>query len=507
MSAALPRADWPRLEQRIVERLGMRCDESLRARLAEVVDRRMRRLGTGSYAAYLERLARADSAELNALAQDLTIGESYFFRGHDHFQAFTERVLPERLRAQAATRRLRFLSAGCASGEEPYSLAILLREHVPDIESWDIDILGVDINAGFLDKARQGIYTPWSFRDAPPHLVQRYFRSEYKQLVLDPAVRAMVRFREQNLMEDGSCWHEGPYDAIFCRNVLIYFTGEAIAAVLARAEQALAPQGYLFLGHAESLRGLTRAFHLCQTHETFYYRLRGAHESPPPESLPWSLPTPEASEDIPATSDDLVANHSWVDAIQRSAARIAELSENRPASSGPERPTSNRELLERALALFRLERYAEVEALIARSDERALDTDTLLLLAAALTHHGRVADAEAVCARIQARDELNAEAAYLLAVCHEHDGALPAAMREAQSAAYLDPQFAMPHLLLGRLARRRGDISGARRALGQALDRVQREDATRILLFGGGFSREALAQLCRSQLAACGGRR
>jgi chemotaxis protein methyltransferase CheR len=156
---------------------------------------------------------------------------------------------------------------------------------------------------------------------------------------------------------------------------------------------------------------------------------------------------------------------------------------------------------------LRTEHFTEALDLVqALPPESANDPDVLLLQAVLLAHSGRLAPAEDMCRRLLEIDELNSGAHYVLALCREGARDQSAAASHDQVAVYLDPAFAMPRLHLGLLARRAGDCDAARRELGQALELLQREDASRLLLFGGGFNREALLGLCRAELIACGGK-
>ena len=162
--------------------------------------------------------------------------------------------------------------------------------------------------------------------------------------------------------------------------------------------------------------------------------------------------------------------------------------------------------LERALELLRGERFTEaLETLQRLPPESARDPDVLLLTAALHTHRGRLTEAEEACKRLLEVDELSAGAHYLLALCREGARDKTSSVYHDQTAIYLDPSFAMPHLHLGLLARRAGDRATAQRELGQALLLLQREDSSRLLLFGGGFGRETLVALCRTELLSCGG--
>jgi chemotaxis protein methyltransferase CheR len=162
--------------------------------------------------------------------------------------------------------------------------------------------------------------------------------------------------------------------------------------------------------------------------------------------------------------------------------------------------------LQLALELLKQERFSDALDLMGRLPaESDKDPDVLLLRAALLTHSGRLADAEHASSLLLARDELNTGAHYLLALCRESAGDSQGALDHDQAAIYLDPGFAMPHLHLGLMARRAGDWDGARRELGQALALLKREEASRLLLFGGGFGREALIALCRAELLSAEG--
>jgi chemotaxis protein methyltransferase CheR len=198
---------------------------------------------------------------------------------------------------------------------------------------------------------------------------------------------------------------------------------------------------------------------------------------------------------------------TWIDAIRTAAGRIEALAG--PARSPSAlRPSAGAGAwdLEGAHELLRQERFGEALEMMQRlPPESGRDPDVLLLHAALLTHRGRLREAEEACTRLLDVDELSAGAHYLLALCHEGAGDGARAVYHDQVATYLDPAFAMPHLHLGLLARRAGDRSTAQRELGHALSLLQREDGSRLLLFGGGFGRDTLVALCRTELLRCGG--
>jgi chemotaxis protein methyltransferase CheR len=493
----------------LARRLGLAFEESRLASLSELL--RVRAAAApGGLDAYLRALEGSSppKPELRALAQILSVPETYFFRNADSFRAFTGAALPARIAAAGSTRTLALLSAGCASGEEPYSLAMALRDRVD--AGWRVTIRAIDMNPAMLERAARGRYTSWALRETPPELRRRWFRRDASEYVLDARVREMVAFEERNLTEeDESVWRPGSYDVVFCRNVIMYFTPEAARAVIARIARALMPGGFLFLGHAETLRGVSQDFHLRHTHDTFFYEKRDGSEpvagdeasAHAPRELP--APAPELRLDDPSWGT------SWVDTVRRSSERIAQLA----STSATDAPTPSADArgsatdVARAVALMREERFAEATALVdSLSEQAARDPDVLLLRAILSTHGGDLEKAEALCQELLAMDEMSAGAHYLMALCLESAGDVTSAAREDRLAAHLDPAFAMPRLHLGLMARRAGDLELARGELESAVALLEREDPSRVLLFGGGFGRDALVAVCRAQLAACGGR-
>jgi chemotaxis protein methyltransferase CheR len=483
---------------RIAQHLGLAFEDAKLGFLSELLHARARHHHQDP-AGYLTRLAAPPHDEIGALAEALTVGETYFFRYAAQFAALTNVVLPDRMRARGANRQLRLLSAGCASGEEAYSLAIAVRGIAP-APAWTVSIRAVDINPAALQRAASARFSSWAFRETPVELQDLWFARDGRDRVLDEQIRTAVQFEHKNLtVDDPGLWQPAAYDVIFCRNVLMYFPPAVAERVVTRIEAALAPGGYLFLGHAETLRGLSQQFHLCHTHGTFYYQRREGAPMPHVRSLEVPVAAPVLAAAV-ETAD------GWVDAIQRAADRIRVLADA-PAQAMPSAAVAPgpRPDLARILELVKHERYDDALGLLeGLSPASAHDADVLLLRSVVLTHAGRCAEAEVACRRLLEIDELHAGAHYVMALCREVVGDRKGAADHDQTAVYLDPMFAMPRLHLGLLARRAGDRELARRELAHALVLFQREDASRLLLFGGGFQRDVLIALCRGELDAVG---
>jgi chemotaxis protein methyltransferase CheR len=187
----------------------------------------------------------------------LTTNKTNFFREPAHFDYLARQILPKR-----AEKRLRIWSAGCSTGEEPYTIGIHLRENIPDIDRWDVRILATDISTRVLEKARAALYTEDALDDLPPGLSTHYFVKTAidgkRGFEVVPAVRRMVSFAHLNLMGDWPM--KGPFDVIFCRNVMIYFEKPIQQKLIERFRLLLPLGGHLFVGHSESMAGLEHRF-------------------------------------------------------------------------------------------------------------------------------------------------------------------------------------------------------------------------------------------------------
>lgn len=516
MAASVNRADLDSFRSFVAERLGLRFEEDKWEFLAEVLGGRIDATGFREYSSY-QYLRLSSPQELRVLAEHLTVCETYFFRYAEHLQAFLEAVIPECIRARSESRQLRILSAGCASGEEAYTLAILIRERMPELASWDIRIHGIDVNASMVKKAIAARYPAWSFRTTPPDLRDKYFSGDSSGFALNAQIKSMATFEERNITNaDPSFWRPNAFDVVFCRNVVMYFTLEASKTLLARIAESLAPGGFLFLGHAETLRGISQEFHLKHSHNTFYYERKSGDKPRAPQSVaPAASSSKAVHTPLPVP---LEPDSSWTDVIVQSSNRIANLTDRAATLASGPRSRRSREGAPAAkdlgwdpataFDLMRSERFAEALDLLRDLPARAkADPDAQLLLAVLLTNNGELSEAQKICAGILESDELNAGAHYLMALCKEHAGDRKPAITHDQTAIYLDSAFAMPHLHLGLMAKRLGDFEMAKREIGHALTLLGREDSSRILLFGGGFTREALTEFCRAQLGACGGNR
>jgi chemotaxis protein methyltransferase CheR len=255
------------LSDLIYRRIGIRLEPKKIFFLSKRVENRLDFTGISSPAEYIRYVRFSDGAgeEFQSLVNLLTINETYFFRDFPQLQAFAEHCLADVVERKLAARdyTLRIWSAGCSTGEEPYTISIILREMLDDVSAWDIINLASDIDNTALKKARAGIYEPRSVRDVPEQYLSKYFKKNGGEtFALSDKIRNSVRFEHLNLADKPALREKRGFDFIFCRNVLIYFDDVSRKQLVDHFYIALNKGGYVFLGSSESVGRITTAFKL-----------------------------------------------------------------------------------------------------------------------------------------------------------------------------------------------------------------------------------------------------
>jgi chemotaxis protein methyltransferase CheR len=254
--------EFEAVRQLIYSRTGIALGPAKKALVISRLAGRLRALGIRSVGSYVE-LASRDAAERQCMIDALTTNETQFFREPAHWRLFTQQIIPV-WRAEAESgarpRRTRVWSAGCSTGEEPFSIAMVLLAGLPPEDGWTHEVLATDISERALTHAATATWPVERQRHIPPHLLERFMlrgvQSRHGLIRAAPEVRAIVSFANVNLNEPHS-YPRGLVDAVFCRNVLIYFDAESRRRAIDHLTARLAPRGYFFLGHAESLSGTT----------------------------------------------------------------------------------------------------------------------------------------------------------------------------------------------------------------------------------------------------------
>jgi chemotaxis protein methyltransferase CheR len=435
MSDSLPIAEMPRLSDFIAEAIGQDFPPSRWNDLQRGLAATSKELGFATPAECARRFLAGPIAkgQIEILANHLTVGETYFMRESKSFELLTEKIIPAiRRRRHSGDRRLRIWSAACCTGEEAYSIAIILHKAIPDIQDWNITLLATDINSRFLCKAAAGVYGQWSFRQVPTGFRERFFRpagEEHWEVL--PQIKRMVRFAPLNLVEDvypALANETNAMDVIFCRNVLMYFTPHQARKVVENLHRAQIDGGWLITGSGE-MSHLTSAPYAAETfHGSTHYRktdklTQTREDSPVIPPLPELIAVPKIK--IPPPEEAVKPPK---------------------AESCPDSPVDQTK-----------------HAKLRRAAQR-------------LANRGRLAEALKCCDRWVAADRLNPAGHYLRAIILQERGVIADAVTALRGALYLDPNFVLAHFALGNIERNRGRRREAEKHL---------ENARRLLLAYG----------------------
>lgn len=467
---------------------GLHFDHSNVKILERGLQRRMRAIGARDYRGYLSYLEKYGESrqEQSKLLGLLTVGETYFFRYLAHYDALIHSVLPALIKKNRQRRALRIWSAGCSTGEEPYTLAILLREHFPQLQDWDVQILATDINKSALRRARHGAYGSRALRVTDPAYRNKYFRQVGGTYQVDAKIREMVSFTYLNL-QTGEFPTAGNgtehIDILFCRNVMIYFRLGTTRRIVEKFSRCLNPEGFLFLGHAETLINTSDRFHRRHEAGGFYYQLREEGAFSKKAAIPAAATA--AIQLPPAVPIPLVPMPSIpAPALQPPA---------------PPAPPDLSELYLRAEQEFNRENFRTASQLydtILRRLPRHVGA--MVGKGFILANEGRYAEALEVCVQALDIDDLRPEVYFLRGMIGELQSDLEGALEEYRKALLLDIDFIMAHYNLSKLFWRLGRQSDARREHNNTVRLLEKTADETIIPYSGGLSRVVFLEVCRN---------
>jgi len=435
----------------IVRKTGLFFQENKREDLLAILQDRMSVLrnfrGLGEYLAFLER-EEDGGRELRGLVNRLTVGETYFFRNRGQFDALRGQILPEIIkRRRGKDQFLRIWSAGCSTGEEPYSLAILVHELLADIGDWDIHLLATDINEDALAAAREGLYRNWSFREVEERYRHDYFTPEGMHSRLRPEVQSLVTFGELNLADDcypSASTGTNDLDLILCRNVMIYFPPGLCKNITRRFFDCLEERGSLLVGHSEHSDLIDPGFSRSFNDRAIVYQKNGPNpvwekaiairfrgSGPPPPGV--------LTHEPPGTRRE-----------------------------GLQRPTGTEETLLFERGFFLVGQLRPVEAIaefkrvldLSPRNERALYSVAMLL-----ANTGNTAAAAEFAERLVEINPLHLEATYLLAILSRETGGSDRELVLLKKTVYINPEFVLGHFQIGLHYFNSGNIQHAKRSL------------------------------------------
>lgn len=257
--------DLEKVRSLIYKETGMLFEENKNYYLTSRIKQRMAHVQASNFRDYYRQLIFEDrQGEIKSFIEAITINETYFFRDFPQLQGFAENVLPiyTKKKNEKLDFSLKIWSAACSTGEEPYTLSIILQEMIENSQKWTLRIDATDIDRKVLAAAKDGLYGERSMKDTPLIYRQKYFQQVSEGWQVNSQASKLVQFKELNLIDRAEMRKMKGYDFVFCRNVLIYFDDESRKKVVAALYDALLPGGYLFLGHSESVDRITAAFTL-----------------------------------------------------------------------------------------------------------------------------------------------------------------------------------------------------------------------------------------------------
>ncbi|MEM8804794.1 MAG: CheR family methyltransferase [Cyanobacteria bacterium P01_G01_bin.38] len=354
----------------------------------------------------------------------LTNPESFFFRDRGQFKVLRNHVLPDLIKRHQSDKQLRILSAGCSTGEEAYSLALTLKNLMPDIDQWQVTLLGTDINTHALKQAKAGIYRPWSLRGIDAVTQQQFFRKIDGQYHLDDDIKAMVRFRTLNLVGKTLSQPKAQLklDLIICRNVFIYFSEGAIASVIDSFYKMLRPSGYLITGHTELWNQDMSRF------ETQSYPESLVYQRPPHQQHPNAPPPPPVAPQSAATT------------------------------SSPDLPSGEDALIDTALTLFKARSFDQAMPYLEKSLKlQPQNFDGLCLMAQLQLKIGQLDRAVQYCRQASEIEAFSVMPYYTLAQILKRQGNRAAAKRTFKKILYLEPTSVAAYVELSQIYRQEGN--------------------------------------------------
>ncbi|RMH05901.1 MAG: protein-glutamate O-methyltransferase CheR [Nitrospirae bacterium] len=281
-SIVMSQETFNRLRELIYTRSGLEFPESKKYLLESRLRSRLAAVHCRTFEEYYHflRFDPQREQEFTELFNCITTNETFFFRDMAQLDCFRHMILPQIIKEREKTKSLRIWSAGCSSGEEPYTLAMIIMEEFPALTGWDVRILGTDISEHMLQAAERGVYGPYAVRHIPPRYLRKYFTGSEGQYTIDPMLRRLVKFSVLNLFDSMRMRTIREIDIIFCRNVLIYFDQEARKRIVTDFYHALRDPGVFVIGFSESLNGINRLFRPMPWNKTIVYYKASAMPAP-----------------------------------------------------------------------------------------------------------------------------------------------------------------------------------------------------------------------------------
>jgi chemotaxis protein methyltransferase CheR len=477
MKKRIPNSVLEKFSDFISQEIGLHYPKERRLDLLKGIREASKELGFNDTESCIHWLMNSTlrRSQIEVLATHLTIGETYFLRESNTLDALEHSILPQIIENRRKSHRsIRIWSAGCCSGEEPYSLAILLHRLIPDISSWDITIFGTDINPFFLHKAAVGIYREWSFRGTPLWLREKYFSLIDDQMFeLKPKIKKMVRFFYLNLIKDTYPSMQNDIhdlDIVFCRNVLMYFKPETVKTIGMKLYDALSDEGWLVVGSSEASHILFPQYETVNFPGAILYQKRKDGFLPP----------------------ETVYQHLIHDVPLKFIEKNISIKEE----SIEDIPRENETVFEDALSSFDKGNYEEVinilENNVENQDENGMQ---YLLMSKAYANQGKLNDALIWCEKAIHTEKMQPTFYHFHAVLLQELGRLDGALASMRKALYLDPDSIISHYIMGSLYRQLGKAKASKKNYDNVIMLLDRYNQDEVIPEGDGLTAGRLREL------------
>ncbi|MCK9212148.1 MAG: tetratricopeptide repeat protein [Ignavibacteriaceae bacterium] len=427
---------------------------------------------------------------IEILTAHLTNNETYFWREHKTFEVLEQKILPELIQIRKEEKRIRIWSAGCSTGEEPYSIAIALNRSIPNIKDWNITILATDISPRILRKATAGIYSQWSFRNSPQWLKENYFLpTDNNKFELIPRIKDIVKFEYLNLADDvfpSPLNNTNAMDIIFCRNVLMYFTQDRFRQVSRGLYNSLVQGGYFVVSASElSTQNFPEFMPVNvpgmviyqKTSKKMKDRYKLTFVDPPPEPIPFQIP-PKPFHTI-----------EWMKPQPTEVANEIANPEEIPKQIDP--------IYQETLKSFAQGDYAEVIDKL-QNDEQTVDERILLIRA--LANQGKLIEALKTCEDTITKNKLDPRLYYLYATILQENNQLNEAVASLKRAIYLDTNFVLSYYLLGNVYQRLGDVKSAKKSYEIVLSLLNKCSKDEILFESEGLTAGRFKEIIKATM-------
>jgi len=471
--------DYNKLGKIIETSTGIKLGPKDHQRIKKIVSERVKKLGSPSWKDYNKLISsKSGKKELKQVIEEITIPETYFFRDINQCNAFKNHIIShfKNKKSEKQKQKLKIWSAGCSSGEEAYTLAMIIIQNIPNYSSFDISITGTDINHTSIEKAKKGVYKDISFRGVSPEIITRFFKNKKNSYTISDQVKRLVNFKIFNIMLKNQrkySFQFSEFDIIFCRNVLIYFDETIIRNIFNGFFHALALDGYIILGHSEANLAPGSLFKPVRAKGTYLYQKNQKKYQPEPRSELRVVPASFAFD------------------------------KNKPAAKKIDSASQNPDQLiyKEALALYFAERYGNAKNIINKLLKDKNPAMEFLILAALIRINlGDFERAIAYVRKIQLKDEFMPEAHFIFGLIYENENFSEHAISSYQTALFLNSKFFLSYFRLAHIYKTLGNKSKSLRAFKNALNVAENANEDKIYLLSGGFSKKSLTDICMQNL-------